>query len=443
MNIRRLPPPEPVEEPSELYPPEPEMHLRDYFYVLIKRRWLIIAIAIAVAAVSTVRALLETPQYSSTAVVQITRGKLSVVSDVVENETWIRELYPTQQRVLRSRTLAQRVVDQTKLWQHPLFGSGQNTEPSQETRDGLAGTVQSMVGVNHVRETQLLEVKFTTPDPELSARLANTLVRQYMSFSGEAQTDVARNTASFIREQIEKLQQDIQRKEQLLQDYSRKDNIVMVDEKESIVIQKLGDLNAQLTKAQAARVETEARYQSLRSTNPGSAPSGTEQPVRPAPEESAGNAPKAIRRAFREIQTGMARDAPDTSRARGRRSGARTRDPRGGARSYCLRTSGVSVRAKKRRAPIGSPGGTKTPSSGPQHAHRRLQPHRCRVGEPETHATAASPAAFGDRIERRYGAAATRQRTSRRASRRAESVHLTPMFAEALLWEFFSDSPWP
>ncbi len=272
MNIRRLPPPDPVEEPLELYPPEPEIHLRDYFYVLLKRRWLILAITIAVATVATVRAFVETPLYSSTAVVQITRGKLSVVSDVVENETWIRELYPTQQRVLRSRTLAQRVVDQTKLWEHPLYRSSQSTEPSQETRDGLAAAVQSMVNVNHVQETQLLEVRFTTPDPELSARLANTLVRQYMSFSGEAHTDVARNTASFIREQIEKLQQDIQTKEQILQDYSRKDNIVMVDQKESMVIQKLGDLNAQLTQAQARRVEAEARYKSLQSTNPAQLP---------------------------------------------------------------------------------------------------------------------------------------------------------------------------
>jgi capsular exopolysaccharide synthesis family protein len=272
MNNRRLPPPESDEELSELYPPEPEMHLRDYFYVLIKRRWLILAITTAVAAIATVRALVQTPMYSSTAVVQITRGKLSVVSDVVENETWIRELYPTQQRVLTSRTLAQRVVDHTKLWQHPLYGSSRNTEPSQEVRDALAAAVQSMVSVNHVRETQLLEVKFTTPDPELSARLANTLVRQYMSFSGEAQTDVARNTASFIREQIEKLQQDIQAKEQILQDYSRKDDIVMVDQKESMVVQKLEGLNGQLTQAQGRRVEAEALYKSLRSTNPAQLP---------------------------------------------------------------------------------------------------------------------------------------------------------------------------
>lgn len=272
MTTDSLPPGDPAGEPFDLYPPEPETHLRDHLYTLLKRRWLIAAIAITVGSITAVRAFLQTPLYTSSAVVQITRGRLNVVAEVMVKDTWIREFYPTQQRVLGSRTLAGRVVDRLQLWQHPLFRSNDAAQPSPEAREGLAGAVQSMLSTTQLRDTQLIDVTFTTPDPELSAQLANTLVRQFMVFSSETQTDLARNTATFIREQIEKLQQDIQKKEQLLQDYSRRDDIVMIDQKENMTIQKLAALNNQLTQVQGERVAAEARYQSLRAANPDTLP---------------------------------------------------------------------------------------------------------------------------------------------------------------------------
>ena len=252
---------------------EPETHLRDHWYLLLKRRWLILTVALLGVAAAVVRSLMQTPLYTTTAVVQIHRGRISVVGDVVSRDTWVgySEFYPTQQRVLMSRTLAYRVVDALELWNHPYFNpAGTPRALTPEIREGLAATVGGMLQVSQERNTQLMNVTFVGPDPDLVALLSNELVRQYISFASETETGVARDTATFIREQIEKLQKEIQSKEKELHELTARQDVVMVDQKENIVIQQLEELNRQLTEAQAGRASAEARFRSLETASPDS-----------------------------------------------------------------------------------------------------------------------------------------------------------------------------
>ncbi len=310
----------PLPEPPELAPQEEEIHLRDYWYVLLKRRWLITAVAVVGAVIATVRTFMQTPIYMATSVVQIHRGKINLVGDVMSRDTWAgySEFYPTQQRVLTSRTLAYRVVDHLQLWNHPYFRRGpaafasfiEEGEPTPAVRDGLAGAVGGMLRVSQLRNTQLMEVSFVSPEPELCALLANAMVNQYIVFSGETESGVAKNTASFIREQIEKLQAEIQQKEKLLQEYSQRQDIVMVDQKENIVIQQLEDLNKQLTQAQGERAATEARYRSLQESNPASLSEvGNNSSIQGLKQQLAG-----LQKQYAELSTKFQPDWPEMQR---------------------------------------------------------------------------------------------------------------------------------
>ncbi len=258
-------------EGLEYYPQETETHLRDYWYIVLKRRWLILTVLTGVVGWFTVRTLMQTPMYSATAVLQIDRGRINLVQDVMIPDYWsgYTEFYPTQARVLRSRDLALRVVKQLKLWEHPYFRGGGRIEPTDAKLENLSGALLGMLEVSQIRNTQLMEVRFTTADPKLSAELANALVLQFTTFNSERESNLARNTAGFIREQIEKIQVDIQEKEKLLQDYSQRQDLVMVDEKEMIVMKQLDHLNNEVTQARAARAAAEAKYRSIAATDPG------------------------------------------------------------------------------------------------------------------------------------------------------------------------------
>jgi capsular exopolysaccharide synthesis family protein len=259
-------------EGLDYYPPETETHLRDYWYIVLKRRWLILTVLTVVLGWFTVRTLMQTPMYSATAVMQLDRGKINLVQDVMIQDYWsgYTEFYPTQARVLQSRDLAVRVVKQLRLWEHPYFTGGAKLEPTDQNLENLSGAVLGMLQVGQIRNTQLMEVRFTTADPKLSADLANALADQFTTFNSERESNLARNTSGFIREQVEKIQQEIQEKERLLQDYTQREDLVMVDEKEMIVMKQLDTLNSEVTTARAERAAAEARYRSFAATEPSS-----------------------------------------------------------------------------------------------------------------------------------------------------------------------------
>jgi capsular exopolysaccharide synthesis family protein len=265
----RIPPP----ELEGLYPPEPdaEVHLRDYLYVVLKRRWIVIAITITALAVSAVWTLRQTPVYTATALVQISRGKLDPLHGVTTYDSWVdyAEFYPTQENILRSYNMSYRVVESLRLWEHPFFNRGsEGSNPGPEKIKGLAGSVLSMSSVSQVKQTQLMRVSFTSPDPELSALLANALVSQYISFNSRTETEMARDTVTFLGDQIERLEEEIREKENLLRDYSQRDDIILMDQKEDIVFEQLKDLNRQAAKVRGEVAAAEARYRGLRDSDP-------------------------------------------------------------------------------------------------------------------------------------------------------------------------------
>ena len=251
------------------HPAESETHLRDYWYIILKHRWVILTVFISVLSYTAVRALMRQPVYSATTVLQIDRGKINIVQDVMVQDYWsgYDEFYPTQQRVLMSRNLSQRVVKQLRLWERPHFGGDKTRTPDEETLVGLAGRLVGMLKVTRIRNTQLMELRFTSTEPKVAAELANALARQYMTFSMEKETTIARDTAGFIREQVEKIQVEIQEREQLLQEYSQRQDLMMVDEKELLVMQQLEDLNSAVAAARTSRATAEANYRSLRAAD--------------------------------------------------------------------------------------------------------------------------------------------------------------------------------
>jgi capsular exopolysaccharide synthesis family protein len=133
-----------------------------------------------------------------------------------------------------------------------------------------------------------------------------------MAFHTEKETSLARNTSGFIREQVEKIQQEIQAKEKLLQDYSQREDLVMVGDKELSVMKQLDQLNTEVTGARAARASAEARYRSLLAADPASLAEVQSHPsVSSLLQEQA-----ALARQIAELSARFKDDWPELRRAR-------------------------------------------------------------------------------------------------------------------------------
>lgn len=250
---------------------DPRENLQSYYYTLLKRRWVVVAAALTTWTGAAIATFLQTPRYDASSLIQIDWGKINLVEEVVidDRREGSGNLFATQEKILRSRVLARRVSGELRLWEHPVFRADRSQAEMDGDENALKGITQrllSMLRVAHFRNTQLMEVGFSTPDPELSARLAEAHVRQYILFNAEAESDLARGASSFIQEEIDQLRGEIAEKESLLKSLQAEGAGDLRDH--DLVAQRLADLSKAMTQSEAERAAAEARYRSLAKARP-------------------------------------------------------------------------------------------------------------------------------------------------------------------------------
>jgi capsular exopolysaccharide synthesis family protein len=240
-----------------------QIHLRDYVSLLLKRKWMVLGMTLVVPAAAAVYTLRQIPEYYATAVLQVSQERVRLVEDItVGGGQAGGEFYGTQLRLLTSTPLAQRVALKLKLWQHPYYGGVASEEPPGQAVASVANVLRWQVFAEHVQGTQLIQVSYSTPEPELSATLANTLLREYIAFQTESESGVAQETVSFIQEQIQRLERNVKEGETALAEQTTPQS------QNALATSRLDALNSQFTEAEALRSAALIRLEGMRSQPP-------------------------------------------------------------------------------------------------------------------------------------------------------------------------------
>ncbi|MDH3745342.1 MAG: GumC family protein, partial [Acidobacteriota bacterium] len=252
---------------------DPHQYLR-----LVAERWRLIAVAGLLTTLTAVALFFMTPEkYKATTVIQIEqRSPLGVTSD--RNpwlETWATvKYYPTQYRLLKSRGLAERVVRALNLVDEPAFNPARANqmavEPSATGDDiataNLARRLLGGLDVDPVKDTELARITYVGTDPDLAARIANQIVMSYVDWEIDKRSQNVGRTSKFLEDEIESLKLELEDKEQRLNEHGKNSDIVTLDPSTNLTLQRLQNLNSELTSAARERVEKEAQYVELSST---------------------------------------------------------------------------------------------------------------------------------------------------------------------------------
>lgn len=262
-----------------------EIDLRDYWRVILKRKWLAITFAGALVFFTLVFSFLARPKYKATTTLLIEEQTSRVFSmeesfgfqpRVVED----LRFFNTQLQLLKSKSLAERVAGRLDLASHPEFikkkAPRKTTTPpppaDQAARSAslsarnsaLAWTILKDVAVSPIRDTKLVEVSYVQSSPVLAAEIVNTLAEEYINFSIEKRSANTQQASNFLREQIASIRDELGTKERELQRYGQEKEIVFLSETESAAVKKFADLNDSLTQAQRERIRAETEYRALR-----------------------------------------------------------------------------------------------------------------------------------------------------------------------------------
>lgn len=268
---------------SELELP-PETHLREYWFVVLRRRRLVLAVFCAILAVAALRSFLQRPVYQAAVQILIERENPSVLSfkEVAPVDAgWGDDYYQTQYKLLQSRALARRTIESMGLLQDPEFGG---PRPAAEAISALPpgkspvmeGLISAFLGrlkVQPVRNSRLVTVAFEAFRPDLAAEAANRLSQHYIQQTLEFRYQTSAEAAQWLRTQIDDQRQKVEAAELSLQKVREKEGIVNIVERRTLLDQKLKELGTALTNLKTQRLEKEALYRQMRA-----APSAEELP---------------------------------------------------------------------------------------------------------------------------------------------------------------------
>jgi succinoglycan biosynthesis transport protein ExoP len=237
---------------------EEVIDLRHYFAVFAKNKWRIIFLALAVALCSAVVALNITPIYRATATLLIEADQAKAVSfdEIYGLDSNRKEYYLTQFEILKSRKIAQAVVEKLDLQNHPDFigkpsfirefindaKSAIPFLPQKKSTDLIASeqdekALQSLVGaflkrltISPVRKTQLVYISFESSDPELAALVANTVGEVYIEQNLAAKMGLTEKAAGWLTTRLSGLRIRLDDSESKLQQYRESENLIDVSD---------------------------------------------------------------------------------------------------------------------------------------------------------------------------------------------------------------------
>jgi polysaccharide biosynthesis transport protein len=149
------------------------------------------------------------------------------------------------------------------------FRSAPRPEPFDEAeqatvvRSGVVDALLGRVNVAPIRDSRLVDVKVASPDPRMAARLANALAAQHIARNQEFRFTETKGATDFLQEQLEEQRKKVEETELALQRYREKSDAGSLEDRQNIVVQRLADMNAQVTKARTDRLQKEAVYRQL------------------------------------------------------------------------------------------------------------------------------------------------------------------------------------
>ena len=114
-----------------------------------------------------------------------------------------------------------------------------------------------------ISETSVIELRYTSEAPQLAANIVNTLTDAYIEQNLGFKFRASQEAARWLDEQLGEQQKKVEASERELQAYRERAGSLSLGDGQSIVLQRLTDLNASVTRARTERIEKEALYKQL------------------------------------------------------------------------------------------------------------------------------------------------------------------------------------
>jgi exopolysaccharide transport family protein len=264
---------------------ETELDVHALATALWRRAWLLVLLAV-IAAVGTYVGLgFVEPLYTADAgiLIEERESPLTRPDQGADSVDLDESAIQSQVEVLRSREIADAVIDRLDLASRPEFDPARNPSilrsllvmlglgehPAETTiRQRVMDAYFERLTVYPLQKSRVIGVEFSAPNPTLAADVANAVADAFVDLQQDAKRQSAVAATAWLEQEIERLRREVAAAEQAVADYRASHQLFDVDRSidgSNLSTQQLGELNAELARARAARAEAEARAELVQS----------------------------------------------------------------------------------------------------------------------------------------------------------------------------------
>ncbi|MEK0082725.1 GumC family protein [Benzoatithermus flavus] len=299
--------------PAQTYQPAPEYYLpqdagidiKDLLAILRRRRWVILSTILVLTTLAVLIGFQLTPKYTAKALVMIDPRQTKVVNveQVLQGLGTDASTVETQIKVLKSRDLADRIMQKLDLYQDPefnraldrkagdlalnvdgpfatvlgllpkewLIATGLADEPLDATaeakpaleREAAIDKFDDNLKVTQEGRSYVIGLSFTSKDPEKAAKIVNTVAQTYVQDQIDTKRAATSKASGFLGERLQSLRDEVQKAEAAVQEFRKKNQLVSADGV-SLKEKDLSDLSKALISARAELAEKQAKLKLVR-----------------------------------------------------------------------------------------------------------------------------------------------------------------------------------
>jgi tyrosine-protein kinase Etk/Wzc len=272
--------------------PSGDLDLRVLGQALARRRALIIFPTLLALVTSLAAVNLITPRYKSEARIMID-GRENVFlrpsGERNEERTALdAEAVTSQVQLVLSRDLAHEAIKKNRLAELPefdpvlrgfsplrsvlaLFGIGRDPflmTPEERVMDAYFERLTAYA----VDKSRVIVVEFQSRDPELAARVANSIADVYLVLQQNARQQQAKSASQWLAGEIDSLRQKVAEAESRVEDFRSKSSLFVGTNNTTLSNQQMGELNTQLNNARALKSDAETKARLIREMLEGGKP---------------------------------------------------------------------------------------------------------------------------------------------------------------------------
>jgi polysaccharide biosynthesis transport protein len=241
---------------------------------VIRRRALIIAIIVAIAALIALIAYMTAERrYVATAQVALERTAEKVIAEDQVTPTVDPDsaAVDTEVEALRAPALIGAVVDKLRLDRNADFNGGlvvpanANAAPDPLARSRAIGNVLGNLTVKRSGLSYAISISYESTSPVLAAQIVNTISQTYVASQVGTKSGATKRASRFLEDRLQQMRGQVLTAEKAVADFRAANDLFAASNLSSVSQEGLSNLSTQAAQAQAENAAAQARLSTTRS----------------------------------------------------------------------------------------------------------------------------------------------------------------------------------